>query len=294
MVQTDTELILKDPNLTTDEALSILIQDYYPMVQNGRNIKLFSTMVTPEMAKFLLSKNKSNRKISAQNLRILTFQVENKMWLEVSDSILVSEDDVLINGQHRLSVIAKLGIPLSLRIETNVDKRVFSVIDIGKKRTGADTLAVELAKWPKPTANAVRFIALLSTNTIRAKAIAFSNPEYSAFYKAHPRLQESMEYGKTLKNSIFSHSLLAAFHYLLSETTYKTLAEEFLTKIALGCNIEPNCATGVLREKMSHMNKTRESSEDKLEYCIIAWNKYVVGEKIKVLKKSTEEAKLIM
>jgi hypothetical protein len=290
------EAILNDSRLTAEDVLTLLHPNYFTMVQNGRVTKIWSILVTPELATYLLSKNKGNRPFNQANLQELKNQATSGLWREISDSIKITYEDQVINGQHRLKVIEDLKMPLSLRIETNVDPTIFTVIDTGRKRSGVDTLAIKHVENASVTATTVRFLKLMENNF--ASHTKVSNQKMSEFIDSNPSLSDSVKFGVSnykKGNRVVTAPLLSTFHFLLKDK-YKTKGEEFLLKLALGNDIKTNCPAGALRNRFITQKTDKHNSmrsELLLQFMVVAWNKYITGEKVKSIKLPNEIPLLI-
>jgi hypothetical protein len=120
-------------------------------------------LVTPDYASKLLEKNTDNRKIRVQVVNQLVEVIKNGAWCLTHQGIAISEDGVILDGQHRLSAIVKSNIAVKMAVSTDVPKEAFKAIDIGVKRTLQD-----MFKDEKKTIEIVRLAACihLGTSTI--------------------------------------------------------------------------------------------------------------------------------
>jgi hypothetical protein len=290
------DAILNDSTLTADDVLTLLHPNYFTMVQNGRVIKIWSILVTPELATYLLTKNEGNRPFNKANLEYLKNQAISGQWKEISDSIKVTHENKVINGQHRLKVIEELKMPLSLRVETNVDPTIFTVIDTNKVRTGVDTLAIKNVENASVTATTVRFLKLIENNFSSNTKV--NNGNMSKFIDNNPSLSDSVKFGVSnykKGNKVVSAALLSTIHYLLKDN-YKIKGEEFLLKLALGNDIKANCPAGALRNRFITKKTEKHNSmrsELLLQFMVVAWNKYISGDKVKSIKLPNEIPSLI-
>lgn len=86
--------------------------------------KLTSVKITPEMALELLSrKNPGQRRLSERRIKILMHRIMDGKWDPEAGEIKVRHDGVLLNGYHRLTAIARAGIPVKAYILTGKDSR---------------------------------------------------------------------------------------------------------------------------------------------------------------------------
>lgn len=95
-------------------------------------------VITPEEAQALLLKNKINRRIQEPRVKEKVDAIKSGHWTESNDAICVSRDGFLLNGQHRLTAIARAGIPVLVTMAYNAPDDI--VIDRGKERSPVDSL----------------------------------------------------------------------------------------------------------------------------------------------------------
>lgn len=101
------------------------------------------TLITPEQASQWLQKNTRNRKLRESFVSELAKKIKNGQWQpHTLDAIGFFEDGTLANGQHRLSAIAKAGVPVYAKVEFNVPMDAAICIDAGKSRTASDNIKI--------------------------------------------------------------------------------------------------------------------------------------------------------
>jgi hypothetical protein len=285
--------LLNDETLTLEELLTLTFPNYLTIRQNGRVIKIWSILVTPELAQRILMKNTNNRTVSKANIDYLVNQIKTGEWKEISDPIQISYEDIVINGQHRLMSIIKSGVAVPLRIETNVDASTFTILDTGRKRNAADALSINNIPNTTVTSTTVRSIKIIEQKTINVKITPQQMVDY---VNANLSIVESVKFGVSYYkkgNKVISASLLSVFHFLLKDN-YKDLSEDFLIKIAIGHEIKQGCPTGALRNRFIELKQKNVRNEELLNYIIIAWNKFVNKEECKNIRLPQAIPTLIM
>ncbi len=121
------------------------------------NVMVGWEWITPEEAEQMLAKNwPSNRKMSQAVIDGYVNDMENGNWCwYVGNTIVVSEDGYLLDGQHRLAAIVKSGIPTMMLVVRNVPDEAFDFIDGGKKRLASDFIDCPQASFVTALAKAV-------------------------------------------------------------------------------------------------------------------------------------------
>ena len=95
-------------------------------------------LVTPDMAARFLEKNLiSNRKISPTRVSKLAAAMQSGDFI-IGDPLKFDKNDVLIDGQHRLTALIKARVTIEFLVIKGYDERVSTVLDIGAQRSCAD------------------------------------------------------------------------------------------------------------------------------------------------------------
>lgn len=98
--------------------------------------------VTPEQAQeWLENHNIKNRSLRAAHVRRMARDAEDGNWLTTGDTIKFDCNGVLIDGQHRLSMIASQKKSVMCLVITGLDPKVKGVLDTNARRAAHDALA---------------------------------------------------------------------------------------------------------------------------------------------------------
>lgn len=120
--------------------------------------------ITPEQAQELLTNhNPSNRRLDTRHAVFLAQEMERGTFRpDNGDSIRIDTDGNVLDGQHRLAAIVKVGRPVTMLIANGVDRETFATIDIGKRRTVQDIVGIDLLSAginaPKGTTASARLL----------------------------------------------------------------------------------------------------------------------------------------
>jgi len=244
--------------------------------------------ITPETAASILAKNLSNRPISGRHVDFLTAQIKGGYFLETGDSIKISKEGELIDGQHRLSAVVRSGVPIVCAIARDVDRSVFEVLDTGRARSSSDVLAVSGFRNANNLAAAARFILLhkAGLNSRAAQGDVSdaiqsdfqSNKKVLDFVEANAdAIQEAVSFAAVAykKCRFVATSEYAAYYYIFSEKS-KEDARFFWEKFASGSNLDEKSPILLLRRALernvtSHVKLTQYS---KKYYIVRAWNAF--------------------
>jgi len=108
------------------------------MITNYTEERCYKVNVTPELAQEWLARNKCNRTISEGYVNSLIKDMREGKWVINGNTICFSKEGELLDGQHRLTAIAKSGIPQDVYVMTGLNKT--SHFDDGRKRSIRDQI----------------------------------------------------------------------------------------------------------------------------------------------------------
>ena len=100
--------------------------------------------ITPEAAQRYLDNNlPCNRKLMPTNVDKFAAQMRASEWKLSTDAIGFDVEGYLVNGQHRMSAVAKTGISQEFIVVRNLPTKNTKVLDLGRRRMIHDRLAID-------------------------------------------------------------------------------------------------------------------------------------------------------
>jgi hypothetical protein len=112
-----------------------------PVVNKKPKVEL--ERITPELAARLLEGNHHNRNLRKGRVRQLADAIGRGEWELNGQTIKISQDDLLIDGQHRLQAVVESGIPIESLVIRGLPPEAQDTVDTGRKRRLADILRIE-------------------------------------------------------------------------------------------------------------------------------------------------------
>lgn len=91
-------------------------------------------VITPELAKEMLSASRGNRKIRQKRVNDWARALAANSWEVITDDIGFDVDGYLINGHHRLHACAQSGVPFKCGIKQGLSKTAYQKMDCGLAR----------------------------------------------------------------------------------------------------------------------------------------------------------------
>lgn len=249
------------------------------------DIKISEMIITPKDAERLLRKNNHNRPISDAHIRLLANEMANGRWKLNGDAIRTN-GELLIDGQHRLYACIKSNTPFKTLVIDGLDSSVFDTIDAGRRRNGADTLALCGEKNTRALASSLVFVHEYYTGKIRNRQI-YSNTEIEQLLEnSYPDIRESVSFGIRFNlGRLVPQSIFIGLHYLFSKSD-RQLADKFMESFVKGELISVEDPVYLLRERMlqNKFNKAKLTRVYIAAIFIKAWNATITGKKINFLR----------
>jgi len=251
--------------------------------------------LTPEMAADLLSRNEHNRKFSKANYGTVRRSVENGEWMLNGESIKISQNGYILDGQHRCRAVVETGISIPTLLVEGLPDESQDTMDTGKTRTLADILTI------RGDVNTIGLSALIRKFLVSERygfVAAFSSSMGSASYSltnreclewldGNPWVRDYVQPGRTVSRATSAGSSMAGF---LMRTFDNIDAEDsafFWGRVLDGVNLAEGHPIYTLRKTLRLLseNGKGERNQKYLGALIIkAWNAYRSGDEVLLLR----------
>ena len=253
------------------------------------NIK--NVMITPSKAKELLSKNTQNRNPQEGHVAFLAREMKTGSWKMNGETIVVSSDGVLVDGQHRLLACVKSSVSFPTILVEGVNIDVVTTIDTGKSRSLQDVLKMngfknvsKLASYIVAIHNVQRgvFSSLMSYKNGQYKISSGSGLKFAMENKDELTSDVNLIQrvcNKQHVNIITAKDIGTILAILKDNSPNTEYIENFLLRI-IGYHATGNTATGYIYRTLLKNKDSKASISKRYLYAIIvkAWNLYVNGD----------------
>lgn len=256
------------------------------------NMKAEIKTIYPSQAQQMLKLNTNNRPLASRHVNLLADEMRRGNWKLNGETITLS-DDTLLDGQHRLAACVLANTPFDSFVVEGADTECFDTIDVGKKRSNADTLHVKGEKNACTLAASLRVIYKYFNDigdNPRDTYNQLTNIEVQELLEWHPSIRKSVgRFVAPSSRALVPLSHVCAFHYIFSMKDPE-LADEFMDKVVTGANLSENDPVGVLRNKLilTKLNKSQTNPRHLRAYLIKTWNAVREGRVIKSLSWRSE------
>lgn len=249
--------------------------------------------INPQTATELLKRNHSNRPLSEIQVSHLARAIREGDWKINGDMIRISKTGKVIDGQHRLFAVIRSKLNIDSWIIEGLDDDVFDTIDIGKKRSVADTLACRGEKNTTSLASALKLTSRYFAGRVEVHTV-FSTTDIEKELEKHPEMRNCIFSNSVLKGLI-SPSVLNTCNYLFQKKC-KTLARLFFERLISGEDLKKGDAVHALRERLVQNAGSKGKLRDSYIFalCINAFNYFCLGTKVTHLKLVEQDGKMII
>ena len=238
--------------------------------------------ITPTIAKRLLEANADNRPMNERAVAEIAADIEHGYWVLNGETIIVSKEGHLNDGQHRLEAIVRSGCSVQSAVMWGIARAARMTIDMGRPRTGANFLTMSGVTNSNNVAAVVRTLILYERGALNVSRVgrAITKQDILAHYNQHQREINSAI--SLVVNDKFCRSMgstpIAAAHVILNRAN-KTEAVVFFARLMDGANLKQHDAILALRNRLVGMRTDRLSATEKLETILRYWNAWRHGSK---------------
>ena len=215
--------------------------------------------ITPSRAVELLAANTTNRPLSKAVVRSFAEAMRRGDWVVTHQGIAFDVNGVLVDGQHRLAAIIEADRPVALTVFTDVSEGAFDVLDTGKRRNGADVLAIEGEKSSSMLAAMVRTVWLYENRpdlNWSGGAAAVTNHQIVQTLEQHPALREFTGIGEQIAVATgMIKSAAGAGSYLVAQASTPGVLEDWYAGIIDGAGLARSDPRLLFRRVMFSMTR---------------------------------------
>ncbi len=271
----DTSSASQNPHAERLDAAKLkeLVSSYY-----GTKVVL----VDKGMAEALLKFNTANRALNRRKVDRLVAQMQGGTFENTGEPVIVSQEGVLNDGQHRLAALIEADVTVDMDVRFGIARKAFTKTNTGTARTSSDVLTIRGVSGGTAIAPAVRLLILYGRGLPESIRDFVSNSEIHDAFQRWSGFEEVAKQLATLKfpRGVRSTPLLTTA-YLASHSSGKDRLPDWLETLATGVGTGRSDPAYILRERlMAGVDAaigTRESLVERLALMIISWNAYAAG-----------------
>jgi len=240
--------------------------------------------VTPQDAARMLGTMKGNRNLRSRVVQRYAREMIAGKWLLNGEAIKIARDGRLIDGQHRLNAVVLAKVHVKMCVVRGVDAAAMITLDTGVGRTFHDVGTIAGRSYTQTVGPIIRWWFKYQTGSPSASHVP-TMQEMQAILDEHPAINESaavVQRLKTVRTRCIA-SVQGFVHAYASEKYDRDMADLFMNDLNEGANLDKTSPIYALRKRLVDPEQRPEAAHA-LAWTIKAWNAWVNGEKLQVLK----------
>jgi hypothetical protein len=207
-----------------------------PQIVSVSNFHTVIENITPDRARVMLGKMRNPRPFSRHTAAIYAQTMRNGQWDFNGDAIRINEDDEVIDGQHRLHAVIQSGKPQKMLVMYGLKNEVFQSIDVGKRRSPGDMLAIAGYKHTINTGSVARALMVYESGVYWAEEAANkldyrpTPKQIVKFVERNPDVAENCAYlaNRYMNTMRLTGATPIGLSYTLAKRANEKKAQEFL------------------------------------------------------------------
>lgn len=248
--------------------------------------------ITPKMAEKMLDGNTHNRKLREHRVIQYAQVLQGGEWELTGDCVVIDEDGVILNGQHRLSAVVTAEMPADMVVLRGIPRKTQDVMDTQMKRSIGDALRLRGDTDVNNLGAAIAWLHRLEyarrTGDIHYATSAQrpSIPRLLSMLDERPDLRESLKLTAAACRELkMRRGLVSALHYLFSQIDQHE-ADVFFDRLRTGLDLTANDPIYALRRAMLNDAKSIHRMADYRMAALLikGWNFWREGRRVSILK----------
>jgi len=254
--------------------------------------------IGPDQARAYLATNiENNRKVANTHVLNLALAMQKGQWELNGQGIVISSSGKLIDGQHRMMAVIKSGCPCDFLVIRGVDEGCFKTLGSNKARGPADTLSTYGVSNCNVVAASVRLYliycgALLRNDGKGGSMNTYILPTHTDVlneYQSSPEIYRmASRIGQNLKKVTTPTVASSSFVTIVKKGGHEPdKVAEFWRKVESAEMMMSKDPRLVLRDRLLRAKTDKNyriSSSCAMCMTIKAWNAFILGKEISILK----------
>lgn len=242
-------------------------------LQRGRQGEFTEIVeLTPVLSELLLINNPDNRTLKPGKLQSFESDISEGRWELNGESLKVSVEGFLNDGQHRCHAVIGAGRPIQTFITFGVSRQSRLTVDQGAVRTVGDYLSMENVANGNHCASVATLIYLVGATGYvkKSREKMPTKGQVREAYHSNPGILDSIHaVPKNGSNLVGGLTNLAFCHFMFALKD-KDAATAFIQRLVKGDELKASDPIFKARQRL--MTDRRLRPEEKIEVIFRAWN----------------------
>lgn len=227
------------------------------------------------------------RAVSRHNFSKLENDMLHDRFHLTGESVIVGHSGKLLDGQHRVLAALKVRKGFWTVLVEGVDDEMFHLINTGKARSIADVLTIAGEKNAANLGSTLFRLTeyLRSAQSVGQAGNPVSTAEAFDVLQMMPNVRNSVAFCCSVTAKVASCSRLGWLH-CITQDACRDLSNRFFEALASGEMLAADSPIYILRSRLiaDRQSKLKMPNREVLALIIKAWNSYVEGKPLKLLR----------
>lgn len=250
-----------------------------------------------EAAAIVRDWNEGNRRMTETSLARLRRTIDARGWMLMPDAIAFDTSMKLLNGQHRLALVAEGKEARQFVVLRGLNRNAWDGMDKGKSRSFSDTLRNRGEVDTNQLSATLNILLQYEQTKAIRRAGGDRNatePELLALLARNPDIRDCIQPGKRFgrRTAWLPTSAAAALYYCMWKGTTRADADAFFERVITGDRLVAGDAILALRARMQEHNAAvgRRSFDKRIDLTVrialtvVAFNKWMAGTPVQHLR----------
>jgi hypothetical protein len=236
--------------------------------------------ITPEDAKKILSNNQNNRTVNQTLIKTIANDILSERWMLNGESIIISKDGELNDGQHRLLAIILAKKSIETLVFFGADRGSRITVDMGRPRTVANLLSMDNVQNYNSASAIARMYYQYRCNKYQdgGSFVSATKQQIRQEYFDHrEKIDDALKLvGHQKFSNLIGVTPMCTSYIAIGDVNTKN-REEFFFKLISGENIRAGNPILKAREHLIDMKSKRTTAPQRMEVIFRYWNAWRRG-----------------
>lgn len=266
------------------------------VVQRGRQYSPIprEVQMSPPLAEKILERNTLNRPLKKGHTEKLSRDMKNGKWKMNGETIKITDDGQLLDGQHRLWAVIESKATVPMLVVEGLPADVMPTIDTGRMRSFGDVLTIEGKKNVSTASSALRWLYWYRQKP-RGSTPGHAGATHSELHDLLEANEDFLDRASEVASAdkarrIVTQSVLC-FVYAMAYRADPAKAGAWLGLLNTGEGLDAKHPVLLLRERLmaNRMATAKLPLIDVAALTIKSWNNFITGKRPTVLRWSNQE-----
>lgn len=246
-----------------------------PVASIDRTTRIELVNVTPDLATFWLSQNRSNRNLRRPIWKAYARDMAAGQWKLTAEPVKLASDGTLLDGQHRLHAVVDADTAVEMFVAYDVPAEAQTAMDSGAKRRAADVLSLRGDSNTSIIAAAARIALGVAYSPENIGKYAATHAEILDWVDSHPGILDAAAFISTINPRLKGcRPSMAAYTLLMLSDIDHEQAYAFWNAVADQVGDYPGDPVVALARRFSEAYREREQLSHSAQLSMIyrAWN----------------------